>query len=155
MIKPITLAVLCALTLPAEAQTLGDTVVSQFAEFKKAKAAVRICLSEEGQMQIERNQHYDARLHADAKDPAAPTIDEMYQAQARVRPEDDALEQKRDECTPLFDELLVEAAELRRDCFNYAPPSTSDEPLPEMDSLAKNICQPPAKTTEASKPANP
>ncbi len=155
MIKPITLAVLCVLTLPAEAQTLGDTVVSQFAEFKKAKAAVRICLSEEGQMQIERNQHYDARLHADAKDPAAPTIDEMYQAQAQVRLEDEALDQKRDECTPLFDQLLVEAAELRRDCSVYAAPDTSDEPMPEMDSLAINICRPPAKNTDASKPSNP
>jgi len=137
----ITVVFLCAITATARAQTLGDSVISQFAVFKKSKAAVRVCANEEGRMQVERNEHYDALLHALARDPASPTIDEMWKAQAQVRLEDEALGQKRDECTPLFDELLAAMKELQRNCQAYTALKTSDEPTPATEGLAIDICR--------------
>src|SRR5215472_1255299 len=127
MIKPIAAAVVFALAAPAAAQSQGDIVAAQYTEFMKSKAAVKACASEEGRMQLERNAHYDALLQANAHDPRAPTIDEMWQAQMQLRLEDEALSQKRDECTPLFDQLAVSVRELRRDCSAYGTPSTSED----------------------------
>jgi hypothetical protein len=146
----ITVACLCAIAAPAPAQTLGDAVVSQFAVFKKSKAAVRVCVNEEGRMQVERNERYDALLHGLAKDPGSPTIDEMSRAQAQVRLEDEALGQKRDECTPLFDELVAATKELQRDCEAYTALKTSEEARPAMDTLAIDICHGATKRGEAN-----
>ncbi len=150
MIKPVTVAMVCILAIPAQAQTLGDDVVSQYAELMKAKAAIRRCMSEEGSMQIARNEHYDALLRAKAKNPGAPTIDEMFEVQAQLRSEDDALSEKRDECMPLFDQLAAAARELRRGCSVYAAPSSDGEPT-ETDALATDICHGSASKTDASK----
>ena len=154
MIKPIAVAMVCILSVPAVAQTSGD-VAARYADFMKSRVAVRVCVSEEGQMQIARNERYDALLQANAKDPAAPTIDEMSQARAQLRSEDEALSQKRDECAPLFDQLVAAARELRRDCSAYVPPSTESEPPEAIDALAIAICRGPANNSAEAKAANP
>jgi hypothetical protein len=150
----ITVVCLCAIAAPAPAQTLGDAVISQFAVFKKSKAAVRVCVNEEGRMQVERNQHYDALLHALAKDPGFPTIDEMSRAQAQVRLEDEALGQKRDECTPLFDELVTATKELQRNCEAYTALKTSEEATPATNALAIEICRGSTKRDDGDKADN-
>jgi hypothetical protein len=153
MIKLIAVAVVLSLAVPAQAQMLGDLVVSQYIDFMKAKAAVKACTSEEGRMQLERNAHYDTLLQANAKDPAAPTIDEMSQVLTQVRSEDAALSQKRDECEPLFDQLSAAVRALRRDCAAYGAPSAGDEPT-GTDKLAVDVCHGP-KSADAGKPKNP
>lgn len=152
MIKPITVALICVLAVPAWAQTQSETVALRYAEFAKAKAAVRACAADEGRMQIERNTHYDALLQANAKDPAAPTINEMAQALAQVRLEDDALSEKRDACEPLFDQLAAAVRALRRDCAIHGAPSPGDEPT-GADELAADVCNG-GKNTAAAKPAS-
>jgi len=147
MIKSIAVAVLClgALAVTAKAQTSGDTIASRYVAFKKSQAAVRVCANEEGRMQIERNQHYDALLNAGAQDAGTPTIDAMSAAQARLRLEDEALSQKRDECTPLFDQLVAAARELQRDCEGYAAPDAAADPT-TVDALVIDICRRTAKS---------
>lgn len=152
MIKPIAVALVSVLAVPAWAQTQSESVALRYAEFAKAKAAVRACASDEGRMQIERNAHYDALLEANAKDPAAPTIGEMTETLMQVRPEDDALAEKRNQCEPLFDELAVAVRALRRDCAIYGTPSPGDEPA-GADELAADVCNGPKNTT-AAKPAS-
>jgi hypothetical protein len=154
MIKPIAVAMVCILPVPAVAQTSGD-VASRYTDFMKSRVAVKVCVSEEGQMQIARNEHYDALLKANAKDPAAPTIDEMTQARAQLRSEDEALSQKRDECAPLFDQLVAAARGLRRDCAAYVPASTENEPAEAIDEMAIAICRGPAKTSDTAKAQTP
>jgi len=153
MIKPIAVALVSMLAVPAWGQTQSEGVALRYAEFAKAKAAVRACAADEGRMQIERNAHYDAFLQANAKDPAAPTIDEMAQALLQVRLEDDALGEKRDACEPLFDQLATAVRALRRDCAIYGTPSPGDEPT-GADALVADVCNAP-KSTAAAKPANP
>jgi hypothetical protein len=148
--KAVVLAVTCMLSIPAEAQTASDVVVSQYADFAKSRAAARWCLSEEARMQVERNERYNAVLRANAQDPQIPTIDEISEARAQVRLEDDALSQKREECTPLLDELVAAARELRRRCSAYAAPGNT-EPAPPTDTRAIDICHGPAQSGTADK----
>lgn len=155
MIKPLAVVLVATLAVPAAAQTAGEMVISQYAEFMKSRAAARSCLSEEGRMQVERNERYSALLRANAKNPAAPTIAEMSDAQAQVRLEDEALVQKRDECSPLLDVLVAAARELSRDCYAYVAPSTDDQPRPTGDALAVDICHGPAKNRTADKAVKP
>lgn len=152
MLKQLAVVLLCVLALPAWAQTQSETVALHYAELAKAKAAVRTCARAEGRMQIERNAHYDALLQANAKDPAAPTIDEMAQALAQVRVEDDAISEKREECEPLFDELASAVRALRRDCHSYIAPSPGDEPT-GSDEVAADVCNT-SKSATAAKPAS-
>lgn len=152
MLKPIAVALVSVLAVPAWAQTQSETVALRYAEFAKAKAAERACASDEGRMQIERNAHYDALLKANAKDPAAPTIDEMAEALMQVHPEDDALAEKRDECGPRFDELATAVRALHRDCAIYGTPPPGDEPT-GADELAADVCNGPKNAT-AAKPAS-
>ena len=155
MIKAVALFVLiCSLSIRADAQTSGDLVVLHYSEFMKSKAAVGSCLSEEGKMQIARNDRYAALLRANAKNPDAPTIDENATALAQLRMEDEALSEKRQECDPLFDQLAAATRALRRDCAAYAAPSGSETPAATADSLAIDICHPPAKSSAAAKPSN-
>ena len=152
MIKPLALFLVCVLAAPAWEQTQSEAVALRYAEFVKAKAAVRACAMDAGRMQIERNAHYDALLEANAKDPAAPTIDEMASALAQVRAEDDAISERRDECEPLFDQLASAVRALRRECAVYGAPSLGDEPT-GSDELAAAVCNGPKGSTVA-KPAN-
>lgn len=152
MLKQLAVVLLCVLALPAWAQTQSETVALRYAELAKAKEAVRACARAEGQMQIERNAHYDALLQANAKDPAAPTIGEMAQALAQVRVEDDAISEKREECEPLFDELASAARALRRDCRSYIAPNPGDEPT-GSDEVAADVCNT-SKNATAAKPAS-
>lgn len=142
MIRSIGVAALCVglLTGLAEAQTPADDVVSSYTTFKKLNIAAKFCVSEEGRMQLERNDHYDALLSASAKNPHAPTLEEMLAARAEIRLEDEALKQKREECEPLLDEVVAAAKELRRDCSAYTP-ITNDEETPPSETLATNICR--------------
>jgi hypothetical protein len=161
MIRPIAAAVLCvaALSTAADAQTLDDAVVSQYALYKKSNIAAKECLSELDRMQVERNGRYDALVHAKAQNPDAPTIRELSDVLAQIRDEDAALGQKREACAPLLDELVAAATELRRDCAAYSVPAntvsanTGSEPAPGTD-LATTICRGPAKAADAGKPAN-
>jgi len=102
-------------------------------------------------MQIARNDHYAELLRADAKNPDAPTLDEISTALAQLRMEDEALSEKRDECEPLFDQLAAATKELRRDCAAYAPPGSTDEPPATADTLAMDICHAPAKAGDGDK----
>ncbi len=154
MIKPVAVAVASILAFPAQAQTSGDLVTTQYVDFMKSKVAVKACVTEEGEMQIARNEHYDALIKANAKDPAAPSLDEIVSVLAQLRDEDEALSEKRDECGPLFDQLAAATIELRRDCAAYVAPTAGDEPVPTADALATDICHPPVKTSEAEKPSN-
>ena len=151
MIKSFAFAALSIglLTGLAQAQTPGDLVVSQFMAFKKTNVAAKFCVHEEGRMQIERNDHYDALLRAKAKNPHAPTIDEMSDALAETILEDEALQQKREECEPLLDEVMGAVRELRRECAGYSPsPVTDDEPSAEI--VAIDICRAVRGTDTAS-----
>ena len=125
----------------ADAQAVGDAVASQYVAVKKLTAAANFCVREEGRMQVERNEHYDAFLRANAKDPHAPTIGEMSDTRAQTRLEDEALAQKRDECVPLLDEIADSVRELRRTCAAYlATGTTNDRPTPLPETLPSNIC---------------
>ena len=142
MIKSFALAALSVglLTGLAQAQTSGDLVVSQFGAFKKLNVAAKSCAHEEGRMQIERNDHYDALLRAKAKDPLAPTIAEMSDALAETRLEDEALQQKREECEPLLDEVMGAVRDLRRECTAYiTTPAAGDQSSAE--TVAIDICR--------------
>jgi len=161
MIRSIAAAVLCvaALSAAADAQTLDDAVVSQYALYKKSNIAAKQCLSELDRMQIERNGRYDALMHAKAQNPDAPTIADQTDVLAQIRDEDAALDQKRQACTPLLDELVAAARELRRDCKAYSVSAstvsadTGSEPAAGTD-LATTICRGPAKAPGAGTPAN-
>ncbi|GEM_PF-2699100 len=154
MIKPPLLALLCvlAMVIPSMAQSVSDTVVWRFAEFKKSKVAVDACVMEEGRMQVERNAHYDALLRANAKNPDAPTIDEMSDAKSQVVLEDEALSEKRDECSPLFDQLVAATRQLRRDCGVYMALAATDEPAEEMNTFATDICRSSPRTAAQENP---
>lgn len=139
------------LSIPAEAQTAGDVVASEYADLAKSKAAARWCLSEEARMQVDRNERYDTLLRANARDPETPTIGEISEARAQVRLEDEALSEKRDECSPLLDELVAAARELRRTCAAYAAPGDT-EPAPPTDARVTDICHGPTQSGAGDKP---
>ncbi len=125
----------------AAAQTNADSLVLQYASFKKLKIAARACTSEEAQMQVERNDRYDAALRAKAKDPNAPTIDEISAARLETILEDDALNQKRQECELLLDEVVNAVNELRRECVAYpVTPDPEEGPSPS-ETAAIDICR--------------
>src|SRR5579859_337911 len=143
MIKSIGAAALClGLAIgPTAAQSAIEPIVLQHATFKKLKIAVKACLTEEGQMQLARNEHYDATLRAKAQDPAAPTIGEISAALLETRLEDDALQEKRQECELLLDEVVGAVNELRRQCVTYpVTPDPNEEPSPS-ETAAIDICR--------------
>lgn len=139
----------------AAAQSAADSLVLQYASFKKLKIAARACTSEEGQMQVERNDRYDAALRAKAQDPAAPTLDEISAARLATVLEDDALNQKRQDCELLLDEVVGAVTELRRECVAYpvTPDPNEDSSQSEAEAAAVDICRA-ALGTDASASAN-
>ena len=152
MIKSFALTALSLALLGGlvQAQTPGEFVVSQFMAFKKMNVAAKFCVHEEGRMQIERNDHYEASLRAKAKNPHAPTIAEMSDALAETRPEDEALQQKREECAPLLDEVMGAVRELRRECAAYTPGYVPKDDQPSAESVALDICRTVTGTDTAS-----
>jgi hypothetical protein len=157
MIKPITAVLVCvaAMITPAEAQTRADAVSSQYGVFKKSNLAAKVCVSDVDRMQEERNGHYETLLHAKAQNPDAPTIEEMSDVLAETHAEDAVLNQKRQACALLLDQLVAAATELRRNCEVYTVPSNPDnEAVTAADTRATNICHGSAKGGDAEKPRN-
>jgi hypothetical protein len=142
MIKPIAAAVIyaAAMIAPAATLTLDDAVVLQSETLRKSSSAAKMCASEVGRMQVERNDHYDTLLQAKAENPADPNIGEMWDALAQIRAEDAALKQKRLECMPLLDEVIAAAKELRRNCEAYASAIATGAQGVAADMRAINTC---------------
>jgi len=125
----------------AAAQSSSESLLLQFATFKKEKIAARACVVEAGEMQVARNEHYDAVLHEKATDPAAPSLHDISAALLETRIEDEALEQKRRECEARLDEVVGAINELRRQCVAYPVKPDPDEAPSPLDTAAIDICR--------------
>jgi len=142
MMKPIAAVVVCvaAMIAPAEAQTPNDAFVLQYGMFMKSNVAAKACVSELDRMQVERNDHYETLLHARAQHPDAPTIAEMWDILLQTHAQDAALNQMRQVCTRLLDQLIAAAKDLRRNCEAYIF-SADIHNKPAAAALAANICR--------------
>jgi hypothetical protein len=143
MIKSIGVAALFLglAVAPVAAQSEADSLILQYAKLKKVQIAARACTSEEGRMQVARNEHYDTVLRAKTEVAGAPTLSEISAALLETRLEDEALQEKREECELVLDEVVGAARELRRDCVAYPiTPATNEEPS-RSEAAAIDICR--------------
>jgi hypothetical protein len=141
MKKSLAIALACAVAAgtPAWAQTLEESVISQYGALRKSNAAANVCVRELAGMQVERNKHYDTLLRAKVEDPTAPTISEISETLSQTYLEDSALSEKRQACMLLLDEVIAAAAGLRLSCEAYGAEDAEVETATKASSL--KICQ--------------